>query len=62
MTRTLVTDIVQELRAKYPDLRLPAKPTSDDVVKYSKAKRAYARELRARVRMRFGLEPNATPE
>ncbi len=62
MKSTLVTDIVQEMRAKYPELRLPAKPTSDDMGKYSKAKRAYARELRARVRMRFGLEPNATSE
>lgn len=53
--RTLVTDLIQEIRPKYPDLTLPPDRTVEDLVKYSKAKRAYRRELLARVRERFGL-------
>lgn len=64
--RTLVTDLIQEIRPKYPDLTLPADRTVEDLVKYSKAKRAYRRELLARVRERFGLQPkvedDAAPE
>ncbi len=64
--RTLVTDLIQEIRPKYPDLTLTADPKLEDLVKYSKAKRAYRRELLARVRERFGLQPkvedDATPE
>lgn len=62
MKRTLVTDLVQEIRPKYPDLKLPQERTTDDLVKYSKARRAYRRELLARVRERFGLKDNAAPE
>ena len=55
--RTLVTDLIQEIRPKHTDLTLPADRTVEDLVKYSKAKRAYRRELLARVRERFGLRP-----
>ncbi len=55
-TRTKITDLVQELRAKYPDVALPKDPTAEDYAKCGAATRAYRRELRARVRERFGLE------
>ena len=53
--RTKITDIVQELRAKYPDVKLPKDPTAEDYAKCGAATRAYRRELRVRVRERFGL-------
>ena len=60
--RTLVTDLIQEIRPKHPGLVLPKERTTDDLVTYSKAKRAYRRELRAAIRARFGLKDNAAPE
>lgn len=62
--RTLVTDLIQEIRPKHPGLKLPDDRTTDDLVTYSKAKRAYRRELLARVRERFGLhfEEDDVPE